>query len=208
MKVLLVNGSPNEHGCTYTALSEVAATLQKNGIDTEIVYLGKKPVAGCIACMKCFETGHCFRDDIVRELQGRLDEFNAIILGSPVYYSNPTGQILSFAQRLFFCKENEMEGKLGASVVSCRRGGASATFESLNQFFTICNMPVVSSQYWNSVHGFTPDDVRKDAEGLQTMRTLGENMAWMLRCIENGKKNGISKPTYEPRLRTHFIQPK
>ena len=208
MKVLLVNGSPNEHGCTYTALSEVAATLQKNGIDTEIVYHGKKPVAGCIACMKCFETGHCFRDDIVRELQGRLDEFNAIILGSPVYYSNPTGQILSFAQRLFFCKENEMEGKLGASVVSCRRGGASATFESLNQFFTICNMPVVSSQYWNSVHGFTPDDVRKDAEGLQTMRTLGENMAWMLRCIENGKKNGISKPTYEPRLRTHFIQPK
>ena len=208
MKVLLVNGSPNEHGCTYTALSEVAATLQKNGIDTEIVYLGKKPVAGCIACMKCFETGHCFRDDIVRELQGRLDEFNAIILGSPVYYSNPTGQILSFAQRLFFCKENEMEGKLGASVVSCRRGGASATFESLNQFFTICNMPVVSSQYWNSVHGFTPDDVRKDADGLQTMRTLGENMAWMLRCIENGKKNGISKPTYEPRLRTHFIQPK
>ncbi len=207
MKVLLVNGSPNEHGCTYTALSEVAATLQKNGIDTEIVYLGKKPVAGCIACMKCFETGHCFRDDLVRELQGRLDEFNAIILGSPVYYSNPTGQILSFAQRLFFCKENEMEGKLGASVVSCRRGGASATFESLNQFFTICNMPVVSSQYWNSVHGFTPDDVRKDAEGLQTMRTLGENMAWMLRCIENGKKNGISKPTYEPRLRTHFIQP-
>ena len=134
MKVLLVNGSPNEHGCTYTALSEVAATLQKNGIDTEIVYLGKKPVAGCIACMKCFETGHCFRDDLVRELQGRLDEFNAIILGSPVYYSNPTGQILSFAQRLFFCKENEMEGKLGASVVSCRRGGASATFESLNQF--------------------------------------------------------------------------
>lgn len=207
MKVLLVNGSPNEHGCTYTALSEVAATLRKNGIDTEIVYLGKKPVAGCIACMKCFETGHCFRDDLVRELQGRLDEFNAIILGSPVYYSNPTGQILSFAQRLFFCKENEMEGKLGASVVSCRRGGASATFESLNQFFTICNMPVVSSQYWNSVHGFTPDDVRKDAEGLQTMRTLGENMAWMLRCIENGKKNGISKPTYEPRLRTHFIQP-
>lgn len=208
MKVLLVNGSPDEHGCTYTALSEVAATLQKNGIDTEIVYLGKKSVAGCIACMKCFETGHCFRDDIVRELQGRLDEFNAIILGSPVYYSNPTGQILSFAQRLFFCKENEMEGKLGASVVSCRRGGASATFESLNQFFTICNMPVVSSQYWNSVHGFTPDDVRKDAEGLQTMRTLGENMAWMLRCIENGKKYGLNKPTYEPRLRTHFIQPK
>lgn len=208
MKVLLVNGSPNEHGCTYTALSEVADTLHKHGIETELVYLGKKPVAGCIACMKCFETGHCFRDDIVKDLQARLDEFDAIILGSPVYYSNPTGQILSFAQRLFFCKEGEMAGKLGASVVSCRRGGASSTFESLNQFFTICNMPVVSSQYWNSVHGFTPDDVRKDAEGLQTMRTLGENMAWMLRCINEGKKDNIKKPVYEPRLRTHFIQQK
>lgn len=208
MKVLLVNGSPNEHGCTYTALTEVADTLHKHGIETELVYLGKKPVAGCIACMKCFETGHCFRDDMVKDLQGRLAEFDAIVLGSPVYYSNPTGQMLSFAQRLFFCKEGEMAGKLGASVVSCRRGGASATFESLNQFFTICNMPVVSSQYWNSVHGFTPEDVRQDAEGLQTMRTLGENMAWMLHCMEEGKKNNIAKPVYEPRLRTHFIQPK
>ncbi|MCM1041026.1 MAG: flavodoxin family protein [Bacteroides sp.] len=206
MKVLLVNGSPNEKGCTYTALSEVADTLLKHGIETELVYLGKKPVAGCIACMKCFETGHCFRDDIVKELQDRLDEFDAIVLGSPVYYSNPTGQILSFAQRLFFCKENELAGKLGASVVSCRRGGASATFESLNQFFTISNMPVVSSQYWNSVHGFTPEDVRKDAEGLQTMRSLGENMAWMLKCIGQGRENGTEKPVYEARLRTHFIQ--
>lgn len=208
MKVLLVNGSPNEHGCTFTALSEVADTLHKHSIETEMIYLGKRPMAGCIACMKCFEIGHCFRDDIVKDLQFRLNEFDAIILGSPVYYSNPTGQILSFAQRLFFCKEDEMAGKLGASVVSCRRGGASATFESLNQFFTICNMPVVSSQYWNSVHGFTPDDVRKDIEGLQTMRSLGENMAWMLRCIKEGKNNNINKPAYEPRLRTHFIQQK
>lgn len=206
MKVLLVNGSPNEHGCTFTALSEVAATLNKHGVETEIVYLGKKPVAGCIACMKCFETGHCFREDIVRDLQERLSEFDGIVLGSPVYYSNPTGQILSFAQRLFFCKLDEMAGKLGASVVSCRRGGASATFESLNQFFTICNMPVVSSQYWNSVHGFTPEDVGKDAEGLQTMRTLGENMAWMLRCIEAGRRQDVSLPEYEPVVRTPFIR--
>ncbi len=206
MKVLLVNGSPNEHGCTFTALSEVAATLNKHGVETEIVYLGKKPVAGCIACMKCFETGHCFREDIVRDLQERLSEFDGIVLGSPVYYSNPTGQILSFAQRLFFCKQDEMAGKLGASVVSCRRGGASATFESLNQFFTICNMPVVSSQYWNSVHGFTPEDVGKDAEGLQTMRTLGENMAWMLRCIEEGRRQDVSLPEYEPVVRTPFIR--
>lgn len=206
MKVLMVNGSPREHGCTYTALAEVADTLHKHGIDTEIIYLGMKPVAGCIACMKCFETGHCFRDDIVRELQDRLDEFDAIILGSPVYYSNPTGQILSFAQRLFFCKEDEMAGKLGAAVVSCRRGGASATFESLNQFFTIANMPVVSSQYWNSVHGFTPDDVRKDAEGLQTMRNLGRNMAWLLRCIEAGRAAGIDVPANEQSSRTNFVR--
>lgn len=169
MKVLLINGSPNEHGCTYTALAEVADTLHKYDIATEIVYLGRKP----------------------------------IVLGSPVYYSNPTGQILSFVQRLFFCKEGVMAGKLGASVVSCRRGGASAAFESLNQFFTICNMPVVSSQYWNSVHGFTPEDVHKDKEGLQTMRSLGENMAWMLKALA-----GNPHPAYEQRQRTHFIQDK
>ena len=203
MKVLLINGSPNEHGCTYTALAEVADTLHKHDIATEIVYLGRKPIAGCIACMKCFETGHCFRDDMVKELQKRLDEFDGIVLGSPVYYSNPTGQILSFVQRLFFCKEGVMAGKLGASVVSCRRGGASAAFESLNQFFTICNMPVVSSQYWNSVHGFTPEDVHKDKEGLQTMRSLGENMAWMLKALA-----GNPHPAYEQRQRTHFIQDK
>ena len=203
MKVLLINGSPNEHGCTYTALAEVADTLHKHDIATEIVYLGRKPIAGCIACMKCFETGHCFRDDMVKELQKRLNEFDGIVLGSPVYYSNPTGQILSFVQRFFFCKEGVMAGKLGASVVSCRRGGASAAFESLNQFFTICNMPVVSSQYWNSVHGFTPEDVHKDKEGLQTMRSLGENMAWMLKALA-----GNPHPAYEQRQRTHFIQDK
>lgn len=170
MKALLINGSLNERGCTYTALHEVELTLQRHGIQTELLYLGKRLVAGCIACMKYFETGHCFRDDAVKDIQTRLDEFDAIILGFPVYYSGPTGQIMSFCQRLFFCKERKTTGKLGASVVSCRHGGASATFEQLNQFFTISNMPVVSSQYWNSVHGFTPDDVRRDAEGLQAMR--------------------------------------
>lgn len=208
MKVLLVNGSPNEKGCTYTALREVADTLETNGVETEMLYLGKKPVAGCIACMKCFETGHCFRDDAVREIQDRLDEFDAIIVGSPVYYSGPSGQLVSFLDRLFFSTERRMAGKLGAAVVSCRRGGASATFEQLNQYFTIANMPVVSSQYWNSVHGFTPDDVRKDKEGMQTMRVLGQNMAWLLKCIAAGREKGIEKPVYEERARTHFIQPK
>lgn len=135
----------------------------------------------------------------------RLDEFDGIVIGSPVYYSAPTGQLISFLNRLFFAAEKRMAGKLGASVVSCRRGGASATFEQLNQYFTICNMPIVSSQYWNSVHGFTPDDVNQDGEGLQTMRVLGQNMAWLLKCIESGTKAGIEKPTYEPRLRTNFI---
>lgn len=208
MKVLFINGGPNKEGCTYTALHEVETTLQRHGIETELLYLGKKPVAGCIACMRCLETGHCFREDAVRDIQDRLAEFDAIVLGAPVYYSGPTGQLLSFCQRLFFCKEGEMAGKLGASVVSCRRGGASATFEQLNLFFTIANMPVVASQYWNSVHGFTPDDVRRDREGLQTLWTLGENMAWLLKSIEVAHQQGSGKPVYDHRERTHFIQNK
>lgn len=197
----MINGSPHKDGCTATALNEVARTLASHDIESEILYLGLKPVPGCIACMKCFKTGHCFMQDQVQEIQKRLAEFDAIILGSPVYYSQATGQISSFCQRLFFCKEDEMAGKLGASVVSCRRGGASATFEQLNQYFTVCNMPVVSSQYWNSVHGWSVQDVKKDLEGLQTMRVLGENMAWMLKALE-GKK----PPVYEDRLRTNFIE--
>lgn len=188
MKVLLINGSPNEHGCTYTALSETAETLQKHGIDTEILYLGKKPVAGCIACGKCRETGKCVFDDKVNEVIDKLDSIDAIVVGSPVYYAGPSGQLTAFLDRLFYSGGGRMAGKLGASVVSCRRGGASAAFDRLNKYFTISSMPVVSSQYWNQVHGFTPEDVRKDGEGLQTMRTLGENMAWLLKCIEAGRE--------------------
>ncbi len=206
MKVLLINGSPNREGCNYTALSEVANQLHKHDIETEILYLGNKAIAGCIACRACKETGECFRKDIVNEIHDRLDEFDAIVIGSPVYYSAPSGQLVSFLNRLFYSSEAKLRGKLGASVVSCRRGGASATFEQLNQYFTIASMPIVSSQYWNSVHGFTPDDVRQDEEGLQTMRTLANNMAWLLRCIELGKQNGITLPDPEPRIRTHFIQ--
>lgn len=208
MKVLLINGSPNQYGCTYTALHEVEITLQANGIETELLYLGKKPIAGCIACGACGKTGHCFRDDIVKEIQERLDEFDGIVIGSPVYYSAPSGQLVSFLNRLFYATGSRMAGKVGAAVVSCRRGGASATFEQLNQYFTISNMPIVSSQYWNSVHGFSPEDVRRDKEGLQTMRVLAQNMAWLLKCIEIGNQNGIEKPQYEPRMWTHFIQDK
>ncbi|MDU4960387.1 MAG: flavodoxin family protein [Sporomusaceae bacterium] len=206
MKVLLINGSPNELGCTYTALSEVEQTLHKHGIETEILYLGKKPIPGCIACMHCEKTGKCVWNDKVNALTAVLDSIDAIIAGSPVYYASASGQLTAFLDRLFFVNGSRMAGKLGAAVVSCRRGGASAAFDRLNKYFTISNMPVVSSQYWNQVHGFTPDDVRKDKEGLQTMRTLGENMAWLLKSIEAGKAAGIRKPEYEPRESTHFIQ--
>lgn len=206
MKVLLINGSPHANGCTYTALHEIETTLHAQGIDTEMLYLGHKPIAGCIACGSCLKTGYCFRDDQVREIQKRIEEFDGLIIGSPVYYSAPTGQLVSFLNRLFYATGSRWAGKLGASVVSCRRGGASATFEQLNQYFTISNMPIVSSQYWNSIHGYTPDDVHKDEEGLQTMRVLGLNMAWLLRCIEAGKKQGIEKPVYESRLMTSFIK--
>ena len=204
MKVLLINGSSHKEGCTYTALSEVASTLNKNDIETEIYHIGVKPVAGCIACMKCHETGKCVFDDGVNEIGAKLDEFDGIILGSPVYYAGPSGQICSFCDRLFFTYANKMAGKLAAAVVSCRRGGATASFDRLNKYFTISKMQVVGSQYWNMVHGFTPDDVKKDKEGLQTMRTLGQNMAWLLKCIELGSKNGINRPEYEPITFTSF----
>lgn len=204
MKVLLINGSPHKNGCTYTALKEVADTLNKNGVETEIYHVGTKPISGCIACMKCHDNGKCIFNDGVNEIGARLDEFDGIILGSPVYYAGPSGQICSFCDRLFFTYAPKMAGKLAAAIVSCRRGGASASFDRLNKYFTISKMQVVGSQYWNSVHGFTPDDVKKDKEGLQTMRTLGQNMAWLLKCIELGKQNGISRPAYEPTEFTSF----
>lgn len=206
MKVLLINGSPHKEGCTFTALSEIAKTLNKHNIETEIFHIGAKPIAGCIACGKCKENGKCIYEDGVNEIGSRIDTFDAIVLGSPVYYAGPSGQLCSFCDRLFFSNSGKMAGKLAAAVVSCRRGGATASFDRLNKYFTITNMQVVGSQYWNMVHGFTPEDVRKDLEGLQTMRTLGENMAWLLKCIELGKQNGINRPTYEPITFTNFIK--
>lgn len=204
-KFLMINGSPNEHGCTFTALDEVAKTLRKHDIESEIVYLGKKAVQGCIACMYCQEHGKCVFNDKVNELTQRLNEFVGIVVGSPVYYAGPTGQICSFLDRFFFSHANHFENMLAASVVSCRRGGASAAFDRLNKYFTISNMIVAGSQYWNMVHGFTPEDVQKDLEGLQTMRTLGENLAWMVENIGAGRKEGVKAPAYEPVVFTHFI---
>lgn len=205
MKALLINGSPNEFGCTYTALREVANTLEKHDVETTFLYLGKKPISGCIACRKCFETGQCAIDDKVNQVAAILDSIDAIVIGSPVYYAGPASQLTAFLDRLFFSTWSATAGKLGACVVSCRRGGAASAFDRLNKYFTISNMPVVSSQYWNQVHGAVPEDVLKDKEGMQTMRTLGENMAWLLKSIDAGKKAGIKPPEYEKRIRTNFI---
>lgn len=205
MKVLLINGSPNEFGCTYTALNEVAVTLNKNGVESEILYLGKQPMAGCIACGKCAETGRCIFDDQVNQVLDRLEEYDGIVVGSPVYYAGPSGQLCAFLDRLFYSSRGRMTGKLAASVVSCRRGGATAAFDRLNKYFGISNMHVVGSQYWNQVHGNIPEQVKKDEEGLQTMRTLGQNMAWMLKNVEAGRQAGVEAPEYEAKKRTNFI---
>ncbi len=206
MKVLLINGSPHAHGCTYTALSEVAGALEKRGAETEIYHIGQKPIAGCIACGRCRETGKCAFDDGVNRISARLSEFDALVVGSPVYYAGPSGQLCCFLDRLFFSSGHRLAGKLAASVVSCRRGGATAAFDRLNKYFSICNMNIVGSQYWNQIHGMDPEEVRRDEEGLQTMRTLGENMAWLLKSVEEGRKNGVTPAEYEPPVSTNFIR--
>ena len=205
-KVLLINGSPHEFGCTYTALKEVADTLEKNGVETEILYLGTKPVAGCIACGKCGQTGRCVFDDQVNRVLDKLDEYSGIVVGSPVYFAGPTGQICAFLDRLFYCGGGRMAGKIAASVVSCRRGGASASFDRLNKYFGISNMHIAGSQYWNQIHGKTPAQAVKDLEGLQTMRTLGQNIAWLIKSIEAGEAAGLAAPEYEKTQITNFIQ--
>ena len=205
-KVLLINGSPHEFGCTYTALKEVADTLEKNGVETEFLYLGTKPVAGCIACGKCSQTGRCIFDDQVNRVLDKLAEYQGIVVGSPVYFAGPTGQICAFLDRLFYCGGDRMKGKVAAAVVSCRRGGATAAFDRLNKYFTISNMHVAGSQYWNQIHGKTPAQAVKDLEGLQTMRTLGQNMAWLIKSIAAGEASGLAAPEYEKTQITNFIR--
>ena len=206
MKVLLINGSPNERGCTYTALAEAQKVFEKNGIETEIVYLGKKPIAGCVACGICRKAGYCVYNDTVNEVIDQLEDIDGLIVGSPVYYAGVSGQITSFLDRLFFAASSKMAGKPAASIVSCRRGGASAAFEIINKYFMMTNMPVVTSQYWNQVHGNTPEEVLQDEEGLQTVRVLAQNMIWLMRSIEAGKAAGVEYPEYEPKIRTNFIR--
>jgi len=208
MKVLLLNGSPDPKGCTFTALSEVAGALNACGIDTEIVHVGVRPISGCLDCGLCRQTrdGYCAINDGVNDFLDKAREADGFIFGSPVHYSAPSGQIVSFLHRCFFAASDAFRYKPGAAIVSCRRGGSTAAFEQLNQYFTISCMPVVSSQYWNMVHGNTPDEVRQDLEGMQIMRTLGRNMAWLLKSIEAGRAAGLPMPEREPGVATNFIR--
>lgn len=206
MKVLLLNGSPRANGCTYTALQEIAKRLHEQGIDTEIMQIGTAPVAGCIACGKCRQGEGCVFDDKVNEFINKMQDIDGLIVGSPVYYASASGQISAFLDRAFYAGGGLMKGKPGAAIVSCRRGGASAAFDQLNKYFGISNMPIVTSNYWNQVHGSSPEEVIKDEEGMQTMRTLADNMAWLLKCIEAGKNAGIDQPEREQKIFTNFIR--
>lgn len=204
MKVILINGSPKKNGNTFLALSEVATALNNNGVETEIISIGAKAIQGCIACQKCIELGRCvFKDDLYNRLRESLKEADGLVVGTPVYYAGPNGSLCAILDRLFYSASEFLSYKPAASVAVCRRGGATATFDRLNKYFTISNMPVVSSQYWNTVHGMMPGEAAQDAEGLQTMRTLGKNMAWL---IKNIKQGGEPVPEEETWIATNFIR--
>ncbi len=208
MKVLLINGSPHKNGCTYTALCEVQGELEKAGIETQLVHIGDDPINGCIGCNGCAKIGRCvFNDDIVNSMLSLAETSDGFVFGSPVHYAGAAGKLVCLMDRMFYAGGSKcFENKPAACVVSARRSGTTAAFDQLIKYFTISNMPVVSSNYWNGVHGFTPEDVRKDEEGMQTMRNLGRNMAWLLRCIEAGRKAGVPDPVREKKIATHFIR--
>ena len=207
MKVLLVNGSPHVNGCTNAALKEVEKALNENGVETEIFHIGRKVVSGCWACAACRKLGKCVQDDAVNVFIEKAKEADGFIFGSPVYYASPSGALISFMDRVFYSGAKQLAYKPAAAVASARRAGTLTTFDVLNKYFTINNMPVVSANYWNNVHGAndTPSDVEKDEEGLQIMRILGNNMAWLLQCIALGKEKGIM-PKTERKICTDFIR--
>ena len=207
MKVLLINGSPRQKGNTATALTEVAKQLSKEGIESEIMWIGNKPIRGCIACGQCSAKGlgRCvFDDDVCNKISEKFKDVNALIVGSPVYYGQPNGALLSIIQRAFYSNGANISGKPAASIAVCRRGGATAVFETLNMPFQMMNMPIVTSQYWNIVYGRAEGEAAMDTEGLQTMRTLARNMAWLLKSTNGEKAPGL--PTEEPRQAMHFIR--
>ncbi len=205
MKVLLINGSPHANGCTATALKEVAKGLSANGVDSEIIQVGHLDIRGCIACGKCRELGKCVFDDIVNEVNDKFKEADGIVFGSPVYYASANGTLTSFCDRLFYSSSFDKTMKVGAAVVSARRGGNTATFDQLNKYFTISSMPVASSCYWNQVHGNNAEQVVQDLEGMRIMRTLGNNMAFLIKSINLGKEQ-FGLPEKEPGAWTNFIR--
>ncbi len=206
MKVLLINGSPRKESCTRVALDEVASALKANGVDSHIVSIGTTAVRGCIACNKCVKTGYCiFKDDSVNEWIDIMKECQGLVVGSPVYYAAPNPSLCAALDRMFYYKSAPYAYKPGAAIVSCRRGGSTAALDCLQKFFTIAQMPLVSSQYWPQVHGNSPEEVQQDLEGLQTMRVLGRNMAWLIKCIEAGKAS-VPMPEVEERHWTNFVR--
>lgn len=207
MKVLLINGSSNQKGCTYTALTEVEKILKEEGIDTEIVQFGSDPVRDCIGCGGCASGNGCvFKDDAVNEIVAKAKECDGFVFGTPVYYAHPSGRILSFLDRMFYSGKKAFLHKPGFAVASARRAGTTASLDVLQKYFTISEMPVASSSYWTMVHGSKPEDVLQDEEGLQTMRNAARNLAWLMKCIDLGKQNGINPPVSESGVRTSFIR--
>ena len=210
-KILVLNGSPHKNGCTYTALEEISKTLQEEGIETEIFWIGTKPISGCIACKTCVKTGKCVFDDVVNEFVEKAKDVDGFIFGSPVHYASAGGAITSFMDRVFYSascgkKSNYFLYKPAAAISSARRAGTTSTYDQLNKYFGITQMPIISSRYWNMVHGSTPEEVEKDEEGMQTMRILARNMAYYLKCIEAGKEKGIELPKVEKTTYTNFIR--
>ena len=205
MKVLLINGSPHAKGNTAIALREMEKVFAEQGIETELIHIGNKAIRGCIACGSCAKAGKCVFDDMVNEVAPKFEAADGIVAAGPVYYASANGTLVSFMDRLFYSTSFDKTMKVGATVAVCRRGGASATFDQINKYFTICGMPVASSQYWNSVHGRTPGEAEQDAEGLQTMRTLARNMSFLIKSIALGKAQ-YGLPEKEPSLWTHFIR--
>ncbi|MBQ6975044.1 MAG: flavodoxin family protein [Selenomonadaceae bacterium] len=205
MKVLIINGSPHAKGNTSLAINEMVKIFDAEGVEVNVVQVGNKAIRGCVACGHCFKTGQCVFKDIVNETAPLFEQANGLIVATPVYYASANGTLISFLDRLFFSTHFDKTMKVGASVVVSRRAGTTATFDELNKYFSICGMPIATSQYWNNVHGLNKGDAAQDAEGLQTMRTLARNMIFLIKSIELGKKN-FGLPEKEEWIGTHFIR--
>ncbi len=207
MKVLLVNGSPHEHGCCREALGEIAAALEAEGVGSDIFWIGAKPIAGCMGCGACGKLGRCvFDGDSVNRFMEIAGEYDGYIFSSPVHYASMSGGMTSFMDRVFYSGGHKLRGKPAAGIVSARRGGTTAALDQLNKYFYIAGMPIATSQYWPMVHGNTPEEVRRDLEGMQIMRTLARNMAWLVKAFAAARAAGIEPPELEERVSTNFIR--